>query len=390
MCRLFVRGSWSFLLALIGANVTAQPGSPNDDRIWYKEPSGSTWENALPIGNGRLGAMVYGNVDTERLQLNEATIWSGGPSRNDNPMALDSLATIRREIWQRHYKQAQDLADKAIISQGSQGQMFEPAGEVELIFPGHEKYRNYYRELDISRAIASTSYTVGDVTYTREYLVSLPDGVVVMRLNANRRNSISFTTAFARPEPHVRVHTLHHSQLTFSGTTIGHEGVTGMVQYEGIVQINPEGGTLTSTDTTLTVTSADAVTIFISIATNFNNYHDVSGDAGKRAITWLERAGARSYAAIARRHVTAYQRYFNRVSLDLGKTDAAKLPTDERLRNFPAGNDPQFVALYFQFGRYLLISSSQPGGSRPICKDYGTTSYIRPGIANTPSTSIRR
>jgi alpha-L-fucosidase 2 len=359
---LFRLNTMALLLTLSSSFAAAQNSNRNDPKLWYKEPSGSKWESALPIGNGRLGAMIYGNVDTEKIQLNESTIWSGSPNRNDNLLAPDSLGAIRQLIWEGHYQQAERLANEVIVSKGSQGQMFEPAGELQLFFPGHEKYRDYYRELDISRAVAKTIYTVGDVTYTRECLASLPDRVVVIRVTASRPHRISFTSSFDSPEPHVAVQTTRRGELTFSGTTIDHEGVRGMVQYEGIVRIKTEGGVLASTDTTLTVTAADAVTIYISIGTNFNNYHDLGGDGKKRAIAWLDKAAARSYADIVRGHVAAYQQFFNRVSLDLGTTDAAKLPTDERLRNFANANDPSFAALYFQFGRYLLISSSQPGG----------------------------
>ena len=331
-------------------------------KLWYNQPSGKVWENAVPIGNGRLGAMIYGNVDTETIQLNEHTLWSGGPNRNDNPLALDSLAAIRKLILEGKQKQAEQLANKVIISKGSHGQMFEPAGELHLAFPGQENYSNYYRELDIERAVSKTTYTVGDITYTRETIASFTDRVVVMHLTASKPGSISFTAFYSSPQAKVEVKTTLSKQLTFAATTIDHEGVKGMVRYKGIVDFKTNGGSVSDTDTSIIVKNANEVTIYISIATNFNNYLDVSGNENERAAAYITKAGVKSFAAILKAHVAAYQKYFNRVKLNLGTTSAAGLPTNERLKNFHSTNDPQFAALYFQFGRYLLISSSQPGG----------------------------
>lgn len=331
-------------------------------KLWYNKPSGKVWENALPIGNGRLGAMVYGNVETETIQLNEHTLWSGSPNRNDNPTALDSLPAIRKLIFEGKQKQAEHLANKVIISKQSHGQMFEPAGEIHLSFLGHESYANYYRELDLERAVTKISYSVNGITYTREAIASFPDRVVAVRLTASKPQSISFTASFSSPQPKVEVKTQQSKQLTFAGTTVDHEGVKGMVRYKGIAEFKPEGGSISSTDSTITVKDANAVTVYISIATNFNNYQDLSGDENQRAASYLNKATPKAFADILKAHVLAYQKYFNRVKLDLGTTAAAELPTDERLKNFNSANDPAFVTLYYQFGRYLLISSSQPGG----------------------------
>ena len=351
-----------FLFFYLLASATSFSQSNAGLKLWYNQPSGSTWENALPIGNGRLGAMIYGNVETETVQLNEHTLWSGGPNRNDNPLALDSLEEIRKLIFEGNQKEAERMANRIILSKKSHGQMFEPAGELHMVFNGHENFTNYYRELDIKKAVARTSYKVGDITYTRETLASFPDRVIVMHLAANKSHSISFTAFYSTLLPNVEIKTIQSKQLTFSGTTVDHEGVKGMIRYKGIVQIKTQGGSFSSTDTSITVKNADAATIYISIATNFNNYHDISANENERAANFLNKAITRSFSEILKGHITAYQKYFSRVKLDLGITDASKLPTDERLKNFNSTNDPQFVTLYYQFGRYLLISSSQPGG----------------------------
>jgi alpha-L-fucosidase 2 len=331
-------------------------------KLWYTTPSGNIWENALPIGNGRLGAMVYGNVVTETVQLNEHTIWSGGPNRNDNILALDSLPVIRRLVLEGKQKDAEKLANKVIISKKSHGQMFEPAGELHLRFNGHEDYSNYYRELDIEKAIAKITYAVGDVTYTREVIASFPDRVIVMRLTADKPNSISFSAFYSTPQPGVTVRTNSSGQLLFSGIVMDHEGVKGMVKYKGISNFVTEGGSRSATDTSVTIKNATTVTIYISIATNFTSYSNLTGNENKRAETYLRTAVEKPYASILKAHVTAYQKYFNRVKLDLGSTGASAFATDQRLQNFNTATDPQLVTLYYQFGRYLLISSSQPGG----------------------------
>ncbi|MGV3703789.1 MAG: glycoside hydrolase family 95 protein [Arcticibacter sp.] len=331
-------------------------------KLWYNKPSGKIWENALPVGNGRLGAMVYGNVGTEIIQLNEHTLWSGSPNRNDNPQALDSLELIRKLIFEGKQKQAEQLANKVIISKQSHGQMFEPAGELHLSFPGHDTYSDYYRELDLERAVSKTTYTVGDVQYTRTVFASFPDRVIVIRLTASKPGSLSFTASYSSPQPQVDVKTHQSRQLVFNGTTIDHEGVKGLVRFKGITEFKPEGGSSSSNDSTISIKNANSATIYISIATNFNSYLDLSGDEQKRAASFLSRAVSKPYSEMLKTHISAYQKYFNRVKFTLEPTEAAKLPTDERLKNFSSVDDPQFAALYYQFGRYLLISSSQPGG----------------------------
>lgn len=330
-------------------------------KLWYKNPSGTIWENALPVGNGRMGAMVFGNVARETIQLNEHTVWSGSPNRNDNPAALSSLSEIRRLIFNGNQKEAEELAKEVIISKSSHGQMFQPVGSFHLNFVGHGNYTNYYRELDLETAVAKTSYSVGDVIFTREVFAALPEHIIAIRLTANKSQQISFTGTFSTIQPNAIVQT-GKNELTISGRTTDHEGVPGKVKFKGIVRIKPEGGILSSTDSSLVVKNANAVTIYISVATNFNSYNDISGNENERAVAYLDKALRKPYREILKEHVATYQKYFNRVKLDLGVSDAMKLPIDERLKNFRITNDPHLVSLYFQFGRYLLISSSQPGG----------------------------
>jgi alpha-L-fucosidase 2 len=331
-------------------------------KLWYNQPSGDVWENALPVGNGRQAAMVYGNVENEIIQLNEHTVWSGSPNRNDNPNALASLPEIRKLIFEGKQKEAEILASKTIQSEKSHGQMFQPVGSLNLHFNGHGNYSDYYRELDIERAVTKTSYKVGDVAYTREVLASFPDQVIVVNLKASKPKNIAFTASFTTPQPKATIKTTKEKELVISGTTMDHEGVEGKVKFRGIARIKLKGGRIAMNDSTLTVRDADDATIYISIASNFNNYNDISGNEQERAEAILKKAAPKSFEEILKAHTAAYQKYFNRVKLDLGTTEAANLPTDARLQNFRSVNDPQLVTLYFQYGRYLLISSSQPGG----------------------------
>jgi len=350
-----------FLLSFFAALTTyAQPDTGL--RLWYRQPSGDTWENALPIGNGRLGAMVYGNVEEELIQLNEHTVWSGSPHRNDNPKALNALPEIRRLIFEGRQKEAEQLANDVIISPGSHGQMFQPVGQLHLLFEGHDRYTNYYRELDIEKAVAKTTYTVGDVTYTREVLASFTDRVIVVRVAASKRGALSFVASVTSPHANGKTEVLNGNELTLAGTTSDHEGVEGKIRFKGIVRLKPVGGEMGSTDSTLWVRNANEALIYISIATNFKHYDDISGNEQERAARYLADALSKPFARAQKMHVQAYQKYFNRVKLNLGNTSASTLPTDERLKQFKTTHDPHLAMLYFQYGRYLLISSSQPGG----------------------------
>jgi alpha-L-fucosidase 2 len=301
-------------------------------------------------------------VETETIQLNEHTVWSGSPNRNDNPLILDSIQFIRQLIYESKQKEAERMADRVIISKGSHGQMFQPVCELKLAFDGHGAYTNFYRDLDIEKAVAKTSYTIDGVTYSREVVASIPDRLIIIHLTASRSAGLTFS-AFYRPLLPGAVRTTGlPNRLQLLGTTMDHEGVKGAIRYKAIAAIKTEGGTISGTDTAISVKGATAATLYISIATNFNNYSDVGGDENGRAESYLVKGFAKSYASIRKEHIRAYQRYFNRVRIHLGTMEAALLPTDQRLKNFRTANDPQLAALYFQYGRYLLISSSQPGG----------------------------
>ncbi len=346
------------LTLIIFIDVTAQPESHL--KLWYTSPA-KQWVEALPIGNGRLGAMIYGDPCNEVIQLNENTVWAGQPNRNDNPDAREALPVVRQLIFEGKYMEARDLANQKIISKTSHGMPYQTVGNLKLLFPGHEKYTDYYRELDIEKALVSTRYNLNGVNYKTTAFSSFPDQVIVIRITADKPRSVSFSARMDRPAK-VEVSTSGNDKLIMSGTTNDFEGVKGGVQFRAIVKILTTGGSVSASDDALNVSDADVATIYISMATNFNNYNDLSANAGERADTFLRNALNKSYDKAFENHIADYQSFFKRVSLDLGVTDAVKNPTDIRLEQFARSNDPQLVTLYFQFGRYLLISSSRPGG----------------------------
>lgn len=330
-------------------------------KLWYDAPSKGVWENALPLGNGRIGAMVYGDVAKEIFQLNENTVWSGSPNRNDNPNALKALPKIRELLFNKEYKEAENLANEKIITKKSHGQMFQPVGNLELTFPNHKTYEAYYRELDISKATCKISYKIDGVTYTREAFTSLPDRVLIIRLTADRPGKINFTANFTSPHEQKKIEA-NKDELSLWGITSNHEGVEGKVKFKALLGLKTEKGKISHSENSITIKNANTATLFVSIASNFNNYLDLNADENLRAKMYLEKALDQDYEKLLNSHIKAYQKYFDRVSLEFGATDASKLPTDRRLANFRNTNDPSFVSLYFQYGRYLLISSSQPGG----------------------------
>lgn len=348
------------ILLFFGLSLFAQ--KTNNLKLWYTKPSENVWENALPIGNGFQAAMVYGNVEKEIFQLNEATVWSGSPNRNDNPNAKNALDEIRALLFQGEYQKAEKLVNENIITKKSHGQMFQPVGNLELSFSDQHNYTDYYRELDIEKAIAKTVYKVNGITYTREAFTSFADRVLVIKLAADKPGKLSFSALLTTEHNKQKIRLNGNNEISLWGNTSDHEGVEGKVKFNALARFKADGGKVSAVDNSIKIENANSVVIYVSIATNFINYNDISANENELAKSFLNKAFNKNFDKMRAAHIAAYQKYFKRVALDLGTTAAAALPTDQRLSNFRNVSDPSFVALYYQYGRYLLISSSQPGG----------------------------
>jgi len=327
--------------------------------LWYTRPA-QKWTEALPVGNGRLGAMIFGGVSQERLQLNEDTLSAGGPYDPNNPNALAALPEARRLIFSGEYRAADQLIGERMMAQPIQQMPYQPVGDLILDFPGHENISDYRRELDLDSALARVTYRCGDVTFTREVFASPVDQVIVVRLSADRPGQINFTASFSTPQI-ATIHSEGSHTLVVNGQNGAASGIPGQLTFQARVLIRPEGGQITARGEQITVSGADSATLLISIATSYVSWKDVGGDPDARARAWLQQAAARPFAEMRREHISEHQRLYRRVRLDLGRSPAADLPTDERLPRFQEGADPDLAALYFQYGRYLLIASSRPG-----------------------------
>ena len=332
---------------------TQEASAPEEPlTLWYRKPA-TKWETqALPVGNGRLAAMIFGGVNNERIQFNEETVWAGVPTDYSNPKALKALPEVRRLLFEGKNRDATRLAGKTMMGTPTRIKSYQTLGDLFLDFADTDKVAQYRRDLDLTTAINRTQYTADGTQYTREVFVSEPEQAIVVRLNANQAGKIRFTARFSR---------LNATTESASGNRLILRGKLG-VSYEAQLRPIVNGGSVTCENGELKVDGADDVTLLIVGATSYNSATDISGDATARCEKYLAEIGEKSYQDIRADHVASHQRLFNRVSLDLGTTDAVNKPTDQRLSEIKKGkHDPQFEALYFQFGRYLLICSSRPG-----------------------------
>lgn len=348
-------------LLLVGACVWMMLSAHAQNlKLWYQQPA-KTWVEALPVGNSSMGAMVYGGTSREELQLNEETLWGGGPYRNDNPKALESLAEVRNLIFSGKTMDAQNLIDQTFYT-GRNGMPYQTIGSLIIEAPGHEKAKNYYRDLDLERAVATTRYQVDGVNFQREVFASFPDRVIIVRFTADKPGELNFKVSYDSPlQSTVKK---QGKKLVLRGKGGDHEGVKGVIEVETQSQVIAEGGKVSLTDKYISVEHATAATLYIAAATNFVNYHNVKGNESKKASALLAGAMKKEYSEALKAHTDYYQSQFNRVSLSLGgeNTKTVRQETVKRIAGFSQGNDPALAALMFQYGRYLLISSSQPGG----------------------------
>jgi len=347
------------------APASDHPLLPTDAPRESRQAGTAEWVRALPVGNGRLGAMVFGGIVHERLQLNEDTLWAGRPYDPVNPDAKDALPDVRHLLADRKYTDAAKLVQAKVLSKPLRQMPYETLGDLALTFPQVDAVNNYRRDLDLTAATTHVSYTTGGTTFSREVFASAPDQVIVVRLTASRPGRISFEARLQTPQ-HATVEATPDGDLVMrgvngdgDGTTADGRAMTGALRFEARVRVLPTGGTRRASGDAVIVHDADAVTLLIAAATSYRTYEDVGADPAARVAAALDPASRKSIDTLRAAHVRDYQHLFNRVTLDLGSSTLQ--PTDERVRAFADGSDPGLAALYFQYGRYLLIASSRAG-----------------------------
>jgi alpha-L-fucosidase 2 len=360
------------LLALATALTPPPPAAPGAPAtvLWYSHPA-EKWEDALPVGNGRLGAMVFGRTDEEEIALNESSWWTGGPYSTTVAGGAAALPEIRRLIFAGQFARAHKAFGRHLLGYPVEQQKYQPLGSLVLSFGARGPVTSYRHELDLDTATVTTSYEQSGARLTREVFVSPIDQVIVVRLSANQPGRIAFRAQLrgARNQAHSNYATDYFRMdifpprgLVVRGKSADYLGVKGSLRFESRLEALPTGGTIEVADDTLVVEGADAVTLLVGAATNFVSYKDVSGDPAERVGAVVRAASVKSLDEIRAAHLAEHRRLFRRVALTLPETPAARLPTDERLAAFDGVNDPSLPGLLFQFGRYLLISSSRRGG----------------------------
>jgi alpha-L-fucosidase 2 len=387
------------LLVITTSVAFAQP--ENDYTLWYKKPA-KDWNEALPIGNGQLGAMIFGRTVEELIQLNEQTLWTGGPvDPNPNPNAPGYLPEVRNALLNGENGKANSLLRKM---QGKNVEAYQPLGNVLIKQPLSGEAADFYRDLNITNAIATTSFTVNGVEYTREMFSSAPDQVLVLHLTASEKGALNFSLG-ASHELKFKTAILNNNELVLKGKahiytnekrspkSITYEdsiACKGM-RFQFRMKVVYTDGKLTS-DSLINITGATEALVLISAATSFNGFDKCPDKDGKDeeaiATGYLEAASKKTFKQLKEAHLADYQKYFNRVELSLTDQPAPEIPTDERLKKYKEGaEDPMLEALYFQFGRYLLISSSRPGGMPANLQGIWNAS-VRPPWRSNYTTNI--
>ena len=349
-----------FCVFLLSSTIHAQ-----DHQLWYSQPA-KHWLEALPIGNSHLGAMVYGGTNEEEIQLNEETFWSGSPHNNNSLESKEHLQEVRDLIFEGKEKDAHALLDKYFIK-GPHGMRYLPLGSVKLQFPNLGEPTQYRRELNLGDATTTTKYVVDGVTYERTAFASQADNVIIVRLQANKKGALSFDVNFtSQLESKVFTVSAHEDmkdvyELAAVVDGVEQEGIKAGLKAECRISLEADGK-LERGVNSLTVKNATTATLYITTATNFVNYHDVSGNPVKKNNQTMSSLQGKSYKQLLNNHIKKYKEQYDRVSLTLAKSENSSLETDKRLAAFADGNDMDMVSLMMQYGRYLLISSSQPGG----------------------------
>jgi alpha-L-fucosidase 2 len=327
-------------------------------RLWYARPA-EKWTDALPIGNGRMGAMIFGGITDERIQFNEDTLWRGQPHDYVRAGAGEQLPQIREFLAEGNITNAIKLAREKFLSDPVRQKAYQPFGDLHFHFSACDDATNYQRELNLDTAVAKTTFRVGDVTFKREAFANYPDRAIVLHISADKPGQISFTLKMDSPQTNSETRAIGKNTLSLTGQV-----EAGGLKFESRVQIRCDGGTISTSGNVLAVENADSATVLLVAATSFKNFQNITADPAKICTEDLARAGKKNFSSLLADHFADYQKLFQRVSLNLGTTTTADLPTNERLKKVRTAGletDPALAALYFQYGRYLLIASSRPG-----------------------------
>ena len=350
-----------FIIALISAlyvvSSSAESERPDLDWVlWYNKPA-TNWTEALPLGNGRIGAMVFGGTTSEHIQFNEHTVWTGKPHIYAHTNAVQYLPEIRRLLFEGKQAEAEALAMTNFMSEPLHQKKYQPFGDILIDFPEHSAAKDYIRYLDIESATHITKYRHKKTDFTRETFVSFPDQLLVTRIEADGSERINCVIRMSSPHKGTTVTAGDDHTLILRGE-VEKDGIS----FEAQLQVILNKGKISRLQDCLNVTDAESVEIRLSGATNFRNWQDLSEDQSFACGKRLSSAKEKSFKELRKRHIADYQALFNRISLDLGKSDSEKMPTDERIRDFARKEDNGLAALAFQYGRYLLIASSRKGG----------------------------
>ncbi len=336
--------------------------------LWYNQAAAS-WSEALPLGNGRLGAMVYGGPVDEIIQFNEETLWTGQPHDYAHEGAYEVLDEMRQLLWDGKQDEAHKLGNERFMSQPFGQLNYQPFGNVRLHFSGHDNPVNYNRLLDLEDAISSVRYEIDDIEYRREVFASEPDQAVLIRLAASQKGALEFTVGLDSPHSHYEV-IVEEDELVLRGKAnnypnaldrVGKPYPDSKLIFEARLKVETDGGELVSEGDVIKVTHAKNATLYLVAATSFIDYQDISGDPSQRCEDDLHALETRSYKDLRKRHIEDFQELMGRVNLDLGSSELSERPTNERLISFQEDEDPSLVSLLYQYGRYLLISSSRAG-----------------------------
>jgi len=342
--------------------------SKNDMVLWYKQPA-KEWLDAMPIGNGLMGGMVFGRVNDERIALNESSFWSGRPHDYSDPEAIKYFPKIRDLVFAGKFQEAEKMADEHFFGIPKAQQAYQPLGDLLLHFDGEDSVENYKRELNMETGVVQISYRSGDVTYNRQIFLSYPDRVMVVHIEGDKPNSVSVQAKLKNP--YVDSVTAKPGRLTMDGCWKGpmkEDWLIGTVAGKGesfrtTVIARSDGGQSIATDSTIGVKEANSVTFILTAATSHINYHDISGDPIRICEAVLAHCEGKDYAALLKRHISDFNGLMGRVQLNVGDYSMNEKPTDERLNAMRGGgDDPNLEAKCFQFGRYILASSSRAGG----------------------------